>query len=126
MLNEERVILMTKLASYEQKKGKKNIRINKYFRSDYLVMQMLKTLFCTTIAYALMIGLYLLYHFEELTENLYQMDLIGFVKQIVMLYGVFLVVSCVITYLVYSYRYVKARKSLKQFMNNLKKLDARQ
>ena len=126
MLNEERVILMTKLASYEQKKGKKNIRINKYFRSDYLVMQMLKTLLCTTIAYVLMTGLYLLYHFEELTENLYQMDLIGFVKQIVMLYGVFLVVSCVITYLVYSYRYVKARKSLKQFMNNLKKLDARQ
>ena len=126
MLNEERVILMTKLASYEQKKGKKNIRINSYFRSDYLIMQMLKTLLCTTIAYALIAGLYLLYHFEELTANLYQMDLIGFVKQIVMLYGVFLVVSCVITYIVYSYRYMKARKSLKEFMNNLKKLNARQ
>ena len=126
MLNEERVILMTKLASYEQKKGKKNIRISKYIRSDYLVMQMLKTLLCTTIAYALLAGLYLLYHFEELTENLYQMDLIGFVKQIVMLYGVFVVVTCVITYIVYSYRYTAARKSLKEYMNRLKKLNAQQ
>ncbi len=126
MLNEERVILMTKLAAYEQKKGKKNIRINKYFRSDYLVMQMLKTLIYTTIAFALLLGLYCLYNFEELTENIYQMDIPGFVKQIVMLYAVFLGVSCVFTYIVYSYRFVKARKSLKGFLGNLKKLDVRQ
>ena len=88
---------MTKLASYEQKKGKKNINISKYFRSDYLVMQMLKTLLCTTIAYALLVGLYLLYHFEEIVENLYEMDLIGLVQRIVMLYGVFVVVGCVFT-----------------------------
>ena len=68
----------------------------------------------------------MLYHFEELTENLYQMDLIGFVKQIVMLYGVFVVVTCVITYIVYSYRYTAARKSLKEYMNRLKKLNAQQ
>jgi len=126
MLNEERVILMTKLASYEQKKGKKNIRINKYFRSDYLVMQMLKTLLCTTVAYVLLAGLYLLYHFEEIVGNLYQMDLIGFIQRIVMLYGVFVVISCVFTYIVYSYRYHKSRNKLKEFMSNLKKLYARQ
>lgn len=124
MLNEERVILMTKLASYEQKKGKKNIRINRYFRSDYLIMQMLKTILCSTIAYVLLLGMYMLYHLEEFTENLYEMDLIGFVQKIIMIYGVFLAVSCVLTYLVYSYRYVKARKSLRGFMGNLKKLNA--
>ena len=117
---------MTKLASYEQKKGKKNMKISKYFRSDYLVMQMLKTLLCTTIAYALLAGLYLLYHFEEIMENLYEMDLIGLIQRIVMLYGLFVVVGCVFTYIVYSYRYLKARKSLKEFMSNLKKLNARQ
>ena len=126
MLNEERVVLMTKLASYEQKKGKKNMKISKYFRSDYLMMQMLKTLVCTTIAYVILTGLYLIYHLEEITENLYSMDLIGFVQQILMRYGVFVVVSCVFTYIVYSYRYRKARKKLKEFMSNLKKLNARQ
>lgn len=124
MLNEERVILMTKLASYEQKKGKKNIRINGYFRSDYLIMQMLKTILCSTIAYVLLLGMYMLYNLEAFTENLYEMDLIGFVQKIIMIYGVFLAVSCVLTYLIYSYRYVKARKSLRGFMGNLKKLNA--
>lgn len=126
MLNEQRVILMTRMAAYEQKKGKKNMKICKYFRSDYLMMQMLKTLVCTTIAYAILTGLYLVYHLEEITENLYSMDLIGFVQQILMRYGVFVVVSCVLTYIVYSYRYRKARKKLKEFMSNLKKLNARQ
>ncbi len=126
MLNDERIILMTKLASYEQGKGKKNIQVSKYFRSDYLLLQILKTLFCTTLAYVILVGLYVLYHFEELTENLYQMDLLRFIRQIVMLYGVFAVAGCVVTYIVYSYRHQKARKSLKEFMNNLKKLNAQQ
>ena len=90
------------------------------------MMQMLKTLVCTTIAYAILTGLYLIYHLEEITENLYSMDLIGFVQQILMRYGVFVVVSCVFTYIVYSYRYRKARIKLKEFMSNLKKLNARQ
>ena len=124
MLNEQRVILMTRLAAYEQRKGKKNMKICKYFRSDYLMMQMLKTLVCTTIAYAILTGLYLVYHLEEITENLYKMDLVGLIQQILMLYGVFVVVTCVLTYIVYSYRYLKARKKLKEFMSNLKKLSA--
>lgn len=126
MLNEEKVILMTKLAAYEQRKGKKSIRISRYFRSDYLALQMLKTLFYTTISYGIMFGLYLLYNFENLTENLYEIDLIGLVKQILMLYVVFVAVSCVVTYILYSYRYMKARKSLRGFMGNLKKLNSGQ
>lgn len=126
MLNEERIILMTRLASYEQKKGKKNIQISRYFRSDYLIMQMLKTVLYATVAYVMLLGLYVLYHFETLTENLYQMDLIGFVQKIVMAYGVVTVASCVVTYIVYSFRYRRAKKSLKVFMQNLKKLGAQQ
>ena len=41
MLNEERVILMTKLASYETNEGKKNVAIGNYFRSDYIGWQVL-------------------------------------------------------------------------------------
>ena len=35
MLNEEKVILMTQMASYEENEGKKNMAIGRYFRSDY-------------------------------------------------------------------------------------------
>ena len=42
MLNEERVILMTKLASYEANDGRRNVAIGSYFRSDYIGWQVLK------------------------------------------------------------------------------------
>ena len=126
MLNEERVVLMARLAAYEQSKGKKNIKINKYFRSDYLILQMLKTFLYMTISYVLLLGLYLLYNLETLMEELYQMDLVAFVQKIIMLYGVWMAAGFVITYLVYSYRYFRAKKSLKEFMQNLKKLNAQQ
>ena len=39
MLNEEKVILMTQMASYEENEGKKNMAIGRYFRSDYIAIQ---------------------------------------------------------------------------------------
>ena len=36
MINEEKVIMMTKLASYESGEGKKDISILNYFRNDYI------------------------------------------------------------------------------------------
>ena len=126
MINEERIVLMTKLAAYEKGRGRKNTRISKYFRSDYLMMQMLKTLLFTTLSYGILVGAYLVYHLENLIDNLYQIDLVGLIQSILMLYGVLLIASCMITYIVYSYRYRKARKGQKEFMNNLKKLNAQQ
>jgi len=122
MLNGERIASMTKLAAYEQRKGKKNIRICKYFRGDYLLIQMLKTFVCTTIAYGIIVGMYLLYHFESLTEELYRLDLMGMLQKILMFYGMLVVGSCVFTYIVYSCRYHRAKKGQKEFMNRLKSL----
>ena len=42
MLNEEKIILMTQMASYEENEGKKNMAIGRYFRSDYIAIQVLK------------------------------------------------------------------------------------
>ena len=43
MLNEDRIILMTKLASYENGEGRKNVAIGNYFRSDYIGIQTAKS-----------------------------------------------------------------------------------
>mgnify|MGYP000572594832 CR=1 FL=1 len=40
MINEDKVILMTKLAAYEQHEKKKNMAVGNYFRSDYMGLQM--------------------------------------------------------------------------------------
>lgn len=124
MLNEERVILMTKMESYVEHEGKKNMQIGNYFRSDYISMQVLKSIISATIAYAICFAMYILYNLEELLQEVYKMDLIAFAKNVLIYYGVTVVAYGVISYLVYSYRYSRARKSLKEYYNHLKKLNS--
>lgn len=122
MLNEDRVILMTRMASYEGGEGKKNVKIGNYFRSDYIAIQILKSIICGTIVFGILFALYIFYDFEVFMENLYKMDLIAFAKNVLKNYAVSIVAYGLITYIVCTYRYAKAKKSLKSYYHNLKKL----
>ena len=50
MLDEEKVILMTKMAAFIDREGKKNDAINSYFRSDYVGYNIIKSIISATIA----------------------------------------------------------------------------
>ena len=73
MLNEEKIILMTQMASYEENEGKKNMAIGRYFRSDYIAIQVLKSVLCATIAYAVCFALFIFYDFETFMQDIYKM-----------------------------------------------------
>ncbi|MCL2051586.1 MAG: hypothetical protein FWG91_07660 [Lachnospiraceae bacterium] len=122
MINEERVILMTKLASYERGRGKKNVTISNFFRSDYIGFQLLKSVIYATMATGIVVGVYLFYHFEDLMQDVYELDLIEIGKDVLKYYLILIAVYCGISYAVYSYRYHKARKSLRNYYQNLRKL----
>ncbi len=124
MLNEQRVILMTQMASYEENEGKKNVNIGSYFRSDYIAIQVLKSVLSATVAFVIVFALYIFYDFETFMQDIYKMDLITFAKNVLLYYAVTVVSYGLISYAVYSYRYTKAKKSLKRYRNNLKKLNA--
>ena len=64
MLNEDKVKLMTRMAMYEKKKGRKVMKMTKYFHSDYVSWNMIKTAISVTFAYAMIAGCWLLYHME--------------------------------------------------------------
>ena len=124
MLNEERIILMTKMASYEENEGKKNMAIGKYFRGDYIAIQVMKSVLCATIAYVICFALYIFYDFETFMQDIYKIDLVSFAKNTLMYYVVVVVAYGAISYGICSYRYAKAKKSLKCYYNNLKKLNS--
>lgn len=124
MLNEERVILMTKMEAYAQNEGKKNMRIGKYFRGDYISLQILKAVISATIAYVICFALYILYDLENFLQDIYKMDIVAFIKNALLYYGITVVAYGIISYLVYAYRYARARKSLKDYYNHLKKLNS--
>lgn len=122
MVNEERIKLMTRMAAYEKEEHKKNQKIVSFFKSDYISMQTLKSIVYTTIAFAIMFGLYVLYDFEIFMKEIYQMDIFEFAKSVIIVYGIFLGIILVITYAVSLYQYKRALQSTKLYYANLKKL----
>lgn len=124
MLNEERIILMTKMASYESHDGKKNMAIGRYFRSDYIAIQVLKAIVCASISFGVMFALFIFYDFETFMQDIYKMDLITFARNALLLYAGLVVVYSAVCYGVCAYKYSKAKKSLKLYYRNLKKLNS--
>lgn len=124
MIKEEKVILMTQLAAYEKGEGKRTMSVGRYFRGDYISLHLLRTVLGGTFAYLLGFGVYLLYYYEELMANLYSIDFAAFARNVIVYYVVFLVVYGLVTYIVFTIRFVKAKKSIKRYYHGLKKLNA--
>ncbi len=124
MLNKERVILMTRMASYEQNEGKKNMRRGNYFRSDYILVEVLKAVISATIAFVLIFALYILYDLENFMANIYKIDLLSFGLGILKYYIVTVVTYGALAYIWFTIRYAKTKKSLRLYKHNLKKLSS--
>ena len=123
MLNESRIKLMTKMASYENNEGKKSMSIGLYFRSDYIGKEVIKSIIYRTIAYCIIFAMYICYDFEFFMQDIYKMDLLQFGKELVINYLKLIVSYAVITYVVYALRYQSARRSLRSYYNNLRRLN---
>lgn len=124
MLSKERIKLMTKMAAYEENEGKKYMSIGSYFRSDYMGMQVIRSVICGTLAFFLLAGLYVYYHFETMMQDIYKMDLLLLGRRVLFYYIVFIAAYSVITYVIYSFRYSRAKRSLKHYYYHLKQLAA--
>lgn len=122
MINEEKVILMTKASRYESKKGKKELKIIRYFRHDYISIQMLTGWFFVTLSFLLCAALWAACKMEYLLENLHKMDLKSLGWTVLLIYVAVMAVYLCVLYGVCSYRYYKARKSVGTYAQILHKI----
>lgn len=122
MVNEERIKLMTKMAVYEIGEGKQDKVITSYFRSDYISLQILKSIVAATISFGILFSLYIFYDFEIFMKDIYKMDMFQFTRLVLILYLVFTGIFVLITYVVYAIRYNKAKGKIKKFFGNLKRM----
>jgi hypothetical protein len=123
MLNEEKVILMTRMAAFMDHEGKKNDAINAYFRSDYVGLNIVKSVISATIVFAIFLVTYVLCNFEMVLSNLYNTEnLLAIGRRFLIYYLLLVGVYCLASYVIYSYRYSKMRKSMKAYSGDLKKL----
>ena len=110
------------MAAYEEHEGKKDIAISGYFRGDYISFQLLKSAIYATVGFALAVAMYVLYNIETFLEDFYKMDILEFLKDILSKYCLVLAIYLVISYFVYSYRYHRAKRHVKQYNQLLRAL----
>lgn len=122
MINEEKVRIMAKLASYEQKEGKIYLPVSKYYRSDYIGLALIKNFFLVTIAYVLIVAVVGGYFAEELMDNIHRMNLIAIAAGLVAGYLILLVLYSLLIYMLYSAKYSRAKKSVKRYYVELGKI----
>ena len=118
MINEEKVKIMTKLAMYEQGKGRKYLPVSRYYRSDYIGLALIKNFFLVTIGYVLIVAAVAVY----LLENIHKMNLVALGAYIIIGYLVVLVFYSVLTYIQYSVKYYRAKKSVREYYGQLTSL----
>ncbi len=122
MTNEERLRLLTRMASYESTEGRSNGEVAAHFRSDYVGLQVLKAIICATIAYMIAFAVYIYYDFETFMVEIYKMDLWAFAAKALKNYVIVTVVYCVIVYIAFTVKYGKAKRGLRRYFNNLRLL----
>jgi hypothetical protein len=122
MLNEDRIKLMTKMAAYEAREGKKEIPISKYYRIDYVSFHMFKTAIGTTVAFCLIVALWFFYKAEYFLGNIHKMDLFLLGKSVFKYYIICMLVYLITAYFVYMIKYNNAKRGVKKYYGQLKRL----
>ena len=115
---------MTKLARYESGEGKEELRIARYYRSDYIGLAMVRNFFLASLAYLVMLLLAGAYFAEFLAESLHTLNIAWIGILIVVEYLVTIGVYSAVTYTIHSIRYGRANKGVAAYERKLGELEA--
>ena len=124
MVNEQRLHSMIKIAKFDANDGKSCKPMIQYARKDYVALQLLKSFVIGTIAFFIMLGLWVLYSMETLMKQINNMDLIQSAITLGILYGVFMVIYLLATYIIFNVKYTYGRRKVKKYYAGLKKINA--
>lgn len=123
MLNENKVKMMTKMAIYEKNEGRRMLKTARYFKSDYIAFGILKTLITTSIAYIIMLIMYVLYNMESIIKDINKIDYTEVGTNLIIGYVAMMAVFSAIAFVVYGKQYDNSRNGLKRYFSRLNKLE---
>ncbi len=121
MLNEKKIRLMTKLALCEEQ-DKENIKLDKYYRIDYIRYQVLKSLIAVTIGYAIVLLGVIGYYFQNIVDNIISINYRATAYYVIAIYILVLVFYGTVTGAVSYFKYENSKKNIWKYKKNLKAL----
>lgn len=122
MIDPKKVRLMTRLAIYEEGKGKKDLKINRCSRGTYLSMKQFEGVIAITIAYMLAAILYCFGIYTDIITRGLSFPYKRYVLCAAVLYFIVLVLYVIFTRRYYKKRYDEMQTNIKQYEKDLQKL----
>ncbi len=119
MLNEERVKHMIRLADYEAKGGKEEIKISSHFKKDYIGLNTFLSVVWMTVAYVLFVGGIWLAIRDLITAEITKEQNLYLLILVTGIYLVFLVVYIIKARRFYKRKHARAYHRVKKFKKNL-------
>ncbi len=123
MLNERRVKHMVKLASYESKNGTEDMKVNSYFKNDYISFNVLWSLIWMTIGYVLIVGLISVAYMEQFLDNFTLESAVGIIIGVFGLYVALLFLYGIVSTRFYKRKHIEARHNMKYHKQGLEILE---
>lgn len=119
MIHSKKVRLMTQCAIYQKHEGAEDLKIAKFFRSDYIRLEVVKTILGITFGYAIILGMIIVYNLEYLIANALNLDYPAYGKRILAYYILLLAGYIVFAVGRYSYLHLKSHKRLGRYYKML-------
>ena len=94
MVDEEKVRIMTRIASFEQKEDIEEIKESGYYKSDYIRSHLLEVIWSYSIAYFLVILLVGVYNLDYLSSSI---NVTGYRELVIIVVAIYLIllVCCI-------------------------------
>ena len=122
MVREENVKLMSRIAIYEKNNGKQEIPMNSYYKGDYVRIYSLKAVVHATITFFIIAAIVVLYKMDYILANILKVDYKQIAMYLLIIYACFISIYWIVSRIVYSRRYEKARPNIITYNHDLKKL----
>ncbi len=119
MIHSKKVRLMTQCAIYQKHDGAEDLKVAKFFRADYIRLEVVKTILGVTLGYLIILGMIIVYHLEFLIANALNLDYKMLGMRALGYYILILAVYIVFAAGRFSYLYLKSHKRLGRYYKML-------
>ena len=119
MVNEERVKQLYKIAIYEQNEEKEHRDAGLYYRSDYIGKEVVKSFFAGSIAYLIMVTLWVISNWSLVMYQINTLEIVNTLITMIVIYIIFMMIYIFATAAIYYSRYKHSKKKLDEYVDNL-------
>ncbi|MBO4485292.1 MAG: hypothetical protein J5738_07890 [Lachnospiraceae bacterium] len=119
MIHNQKTRLMTRCAIYDKHEGADDLKKSRFFRADYVRLEILKTIVGITVGYLIILIMIIMYYLEFLIKNALQLNYKMLGTKALAYYILILAVYVVFALGRSKYEYIKSHKRLAKYYKML-------